>query len=118
MAVDKGPIVDEHVLVLPIEHYASQVSLSPTALAELERFLSALRSCFAAQARTRVPPPSLSRSSMSLLSLPSLSLPRRSERGAMLPPCWHMMCLRCLQDRAAAAVVQGAKRGLHLAAVV
>ncbi len=97
MAVDKGPIVDEHVLVLPIEHYASQVSLSPTALAELERFLSALRS---------------------LLSLPSLSLPRRSERGAMLPPCWHMMCLRCLQDRAAAAVVQGAKRGLHLAAVV
>ena len=60
MAVDKGPIVGGHVLVLPIEHHASQLALPPGALAELERFLSALRSCFAAQACPRRTPPLLS----------------------------------------------------------
>ncbi len=49
MAVDKGAIMDGHVLVLPIEHYPSQLSLSASAFSEMERYLSALRSCFAAQ---------------------------------------------------------------------
>lgn len=46
---DKGPIVDSHVLVLPVEHYPSQLSLSASSFAEMERYLSALRSCFASQ---------------------------------------------------------------------
>ena len=49
MAVDKGAITDRHVLVLPIEHYPSQLSLSPSSFAEMERYLSALRTCFASQ---------------------------------------------------------------------
>ena len=49
MAVDKGAITDSHVLVLPIEHFPSSLHLSPSTYAEMERYLSALRSCFAAQ---------------------------------------------------------------------
>lgn len=49
MVLDKGPIVDSHVLVLPIEHYPSQLSLSPSSFAEMEQYLSALRSCFASK---------------------------------------------------------------------
>ena len=51
MAVDKGAITDSHVLVLPIEHFPSSLHLSASAYAEMERYLSALRSCFAAQVR-------------------------------------------------------------------
>ena len=49
VVLDKGPIVDSHVLVLPVEHYPSQLSLSASSFAEMERYLSALRSCFASQ---------------------------------------------------------------------
>ena len=49
MVLDKGPIVDSHVLVLPVEHYPSQLSLSASSFAEMERYLSALQSCFASQ---------------------------------------------------------------------
>ncbi|CAL8469438.1 g8979 [Coccomyxa elongata] len=49
VVADKGPIVDSHVLVLPVEHYPSQLSLSASSFAEMERYLSALRSCFASQ---------------------------------------------------------------------
>ena len=49
MAVDKGTIVDGHVLILPIEHYPSQLTLSPSAFSDMERYLSALQSCFASQ---------------------------------------------------------------------
>ncbi len=49
MAVDKGAITDSHVLVLPIEHWPSSLHLSASAYAEMERYLSALRSCFAAK---------------------------------------------------------------------
>ncbi len=51
VALDKGPISGRHVLVLPIEHFPSTLCLSPSAFAEVERYLAALRSCFAAQAR-------------------------------------------------------------------
>ena len=50
VALDKGPISGRHVLVLPIEHFPSTLCLSPSAFAEVERYLAALRSCFAAQA--------------------------------------------------------------------
>lgn len=49
VAVDKGAITDSHVLVLPIEHFPSSLHLSVSTYAEMERYLSALRSCFAAQ---------------------------------------------------------------------
>ena len=49
MVLDKGPISDSHVLVLPVEHFPSQLSLSASSFAEMERYLSALRSCFASQ---------------------------------------------------------------------
>ena len=39
------------MLVLPIEHFPSALALSPSAFAEIERYLAALRACFAAQAR-------------------------------------------------------------------
>ena len=49
VAVDKGPINAQHVLILPIEHRSSSLDLSPAAFTELERYLSALRTCYAAK---------------------------------------------------------------------
>ena len=49
MALDKGAITDSHVLVLPIEHFPSSLHLSASAFAEMERYLSALRTCFTSQ---------------------------------------------------------------------
>ena len=49
IAMDKGSINDQHVLILPIEHRSNSLSLSASAYMELERYLSALRSCFASQ---------------------------------------------------------------------
>lgn len=49
IAMDKGPITTGHTLVLPIEHRPNSLELSPPAYSELERYLSALRSCFASQ---------------------------------------------------------------------
>ena len=49
VALDKGAITDSHVLVLPIEHFPSSLHLSASTFAEMERYLSALRSCFASQ---------------------------------------------------------------------
>ena len=49
MALDKGAITDSHVLVLPIEHFPSSLHLSASAFAEMERYLSALRTCFGSQ---------------------------------------------------------------------
>lgn len=51
LAVDKGAINWGHVLVLPIEHHRCGLALPPGTHAEMMRFLSALRSCYAAQAR-------------------------------------------------------------------
>ena len=50
VAMDKGPINKHHVLLLPIEHRANSLALSSAAYLELERYLSALRTCFASQA--------------------------------------------------------------------
>lgn len=49
MAVDKGAIDDGHVLVLPIEHFPNSLGVPPGTHAEMERYLSALQSCYAAQ---------------------------------------------------------------------
>jgi Protein similar to CwfJ C-terminus 1 len=50
VAVDKGAIDDGHVLVLPIEHFPNSLGVPDSTYAEMERYLSALQSCYAAQA--------------------------------------------------------------------
>jgi Protein similar to CwfJ C-terminus 1 len=50
VAVDKGAIGDGHVLVLPIEHYPNSLGVPPSTAAEMDRYLAALQSCYAAQA--------------------------------------------------------------------
>jgi len=55
VAVDKGAIVDGHVLVLPIEHFPNSLGVPPGAHAEMERYLSALQTCYAAQVREKHP---------------------------------------------------------------
>lgn len=52
LALDKGPITPNHVLLVPVEHMSSSLALSGPALAELERYLAALRG--AARARGMV----------------------------------------------------------------
>lgn len=49
MACDKGAINPQHVLILPVEHQRSSAAVSVSTYAEMERYLSALRSCFASQ---------------------------------------------------------------------
>ena len=53
VALDKGAISGQHVLLLPIEHFPSTLCLPASAAAELERYAEALRACFRAQARPR-----------------------------------------------------------------
>lgn len=48
MALDKGPISPQHVLLVPIEHYPSLAAVHASCYAEMERYLSALRACYAA----------------------------------------------------------------------
>ena len=38
LAVDKGAITDQHVLVLPVEHFPSSLTFSPAAYEEMERY--------------------------------------------------------------------------------
>ncbi len=42
--MDKGAINEGHVLLLPIEHYASSLACSANAWAEMQRYLSAFKS--------------------------------------------------------------------------
>ncbi|GAX77812.1 hypothetical protein CEUSTIGMA_g5255.t1 [Chlamydomonas eustigma] len=49
IALDKGAITPTHALVVPIDHARCAAELSPGAFAEVERYLSALSSCFATQ---------------------------------------------------------------------
>ncbi|CAI5463920.1 unnamed protein product [Closterium sp. Yama58-4] len=54
VALPKGPLVPGHVLILPIEHFPSVISLPSDALAEMWRYMGALRKCFEAQGQTLV----------------------------------------------------------------
>ncbi|KAG2490789.1 hypothetical protein HYH03_010711 [Edaphochlamys debaryana] len=54
VALDKGPITPEHVLVVPIDHHPASVALAPSAFAEMERYLSALRAMYASLGRELV----------------------------------------------------------------
>eukprot|EP00898_Chlorokybus_atmophyticus_P002259 jgi/Chlat1/3033/Chrsp206S03289 len=48
LALAKGGILPEHVLLLPIEHFPSCLQLPPAIGQEVERYKEALRKCFAA----------------------------------------------------------------------
>lgn len=54
VALDKGAITDRHVLLLPVEHYACSLEVPASTTAEMERYLSALKSCFAAEGKELV----------------------------------------------------------------
>lgn len=54
LALDKGAITDNHVLVVSIEHHPSSQVVSTDCFAEVERYLAALRSCFAAEGKELV----------------------------------------------------------------
>lgn len=45
LALDKGAITDQHVLVLPVEHYPSSLSLAPPVWEEMERCGGSRRPC-------------------------------------------------------------------------
>ena len=68
VAMDKGPIDETHVLILPIEHYPSSGHMPPSAQAEAEAYLRALEDCFAAQVGQHVD-------------------------AAMVKPCYCRLCL-------------------------
>jgi diadenosine tetraphosphate (Ap4A) HIT family hydrolase len=51
VALDKGPITDRHVLLLPVEHYACTLETPSSTTAEIDRYMSALKSCFAAEGK-------------------------------------------------------------------
>ncbi|GAB6026563.1 hypothetical protein CHUAL_012979 [Chamberlinius hualienensis] len=54
MALAKGGLVDDHILILPIGHCQSTVLLEEESLEELERFKSCLRKMFKSQKKTAV----------------------------------------------------------------
>ena len=47
--MDKGAINGAHVLLLPVEHFASSLACSENTWAEMQRYLSALKACAASQ---------------------------------------------------------------------
>lgn len=51
-ALAKGPIMQGHVLVLPIEHFPSTVSLPDDTIAEMRKYKNALRACYESQGST------------------------------------------------------------------
>lgn len=54
LAMPKGAINSDHVLIVPIAHEASTLALSPKATDEVARFLAALRAYFGAQGKDMV----------------------------------------------------------------
>ncbi len=55
--MDKGAINEGHVLLLPIEHYASSLACSANAWAEMQSYLSAFKACAASQVTSPLPRP-------------------------------------------------------------
>ena len=49
LALDKGALTPQHVLLIPVEHYPSSAALPASAAEELWRYSAALRRCFAAE---------------------------------------------------------------------
>jgi diadenosine tetraphosphate (Ap4A) HIT family hydrolase len=51
-ALAKGPIMQGHVLLLPVEHYPSTVSLPGDTLIEMQKYKQALRTTYESQGNT------------------------------------------------------------------
>ena len=49
VALAKGPLVPSHVLILPIEHFPSLLSLPSDTWEEMRRYRDALQRCFEAE---------------------------------------------------------------------
>ncbi|OQR87284.1 hypothetical protein ACHHYP_20402 [Achlya hypogyna] len=54
VAIPKGPIVPDHVLIVPIQHVSSMAALKPAAAAEVQRFQEALAAYFASVGKALV----------------------------------------------------------------
>lgn len=54
LALPKGGLTPDHVLVLPIAHYASLLELPGEVSQEIDKFKSALRKCFKKQGKAVV----------------------------------------------------------------
>ena len=54
VVLDKGPINDTHVLILPIEHHACTLDLPSSTLHEVARYMSALSSYYASLGKVMV----------------------------------------------------------------
>lgn len=54
LALAKGGLVDDHLLILPIEHHQSTLSLPESALEEISKFKEALIKYFQEQNRTPI----------------------------------------------------------------
>lgn len=53
-AIAKGPLCPGHVLILPIEHHPSTISLSSDAEVELDKYKHAIRECFKKQGNATI----------------------------------------------------------------
>ena len=54
LTLAKGPLVPNHVLVVPITHRANSLELSDGEAAELERYVGSLRRCFASAGKEMI----------------------------------------------------------------
>lgn len=54
VALDKGAISDDHVLIVPVEHYACSLDLPDSTLHEVSRYLSALKSYYASKGKVMI----------------------------------------------------------------
>lgn len=53
-ALPKGSLVDDHVLIIPIEHLPNTLVLSPEGESELSRYQNGLRNCYKSQGNDAV----------------------------------------------------------------
>lgn len=54
IALDKGAITDDHVLVVPVEHYPSTLDVPESTADEISRYISALKSYYASEGKVLV----------------------------------------------------------------
>ncbi|WZZ21403.1 hypothetical protein YC2023_122790 [Brassica napus] len=53
-ALPKGSLVDDHILIIPIEHLPNTLALSPEGESELSRYRNGLRNCYKSQGNDAV----------------------------------------------------------------
>jgi len=53
-ALPKGSLVEDHILIIPIEHLPNTLVLSPEVESELSRYQNGLRNCYKSQGNDAV----------------------------------------------------------------